>query len=479
MVLRPFLRVKAKIVVRMIERSARPSLNYVLGLLCLGAISVAILVVGPASGSQTTTTRTAKAAQGVVQSTVSGSGNLQPVSQLDLGFKTSGTVANIYVHQGQYVTPGQLLATLDPRSAEATLEQAKASLLSAEANLAREEETNGESTAGSTDSESSSTSAPSSPGKNAKAVKQENKASSSSSTSTSPATREANIASARASVKSDRLTVRSDEETVQDTKLYAPENGTIVSLAGQVGEVLSASGTSKVSNADLSSSSGTSSSAAGAVSGRSAANSAGSSGAGSSSASSSGSSGASSSSSSSFAVLSDLSSMRLVVAVSESEISHVKIGQIATVTVEALEGSKLAAHVSEVATLSTNSSGVVSYAVTFQLDQMTSGLKPGMSVGAEVVVEQAEGVNVPTSAISGGAVTVLRGGRKVRQSILTGLTGNSSTIVLDGVKSGETVILPQASTASSATSLTSTLRSRLGGSGGLGGGAGAFFRGGG
>jgi len=108
----------------------------------------AVLVVGPASSSQATITRTATVARGVVQSTVSGSGNLQSVSQLDLGFKTGGTVTNIYVKQGQQVAQRQLLATLDPQSAEVTLEQAKASLLSAEASLAKEEETDGEGSTG-------------------------------------------------------------------------------------------------------------------------------------------------------------------------------------------------------------------------------------------------------------------------------------------------------------------------------------------
>ena len=156
-------------------------------------------------------------------------------------------------------------------------------------------------------------------------------------------------------------------------------------------------------------------------------------------------------------MLSDLNSMQLVVPLSESEIGNVQVGQPATVTVEALEGRKLAAHVSEVAILSTSSSGVVSYDVTFQLDQMASGLRPGMSATAEVVVKQAEGVNVPTSAISGGAVTVVQGGKQVRRRVVTGLAGNSSTIVLSGLRAGEKVRLPTASSTSSATSLTSRL----------------------
>jgi hypothetical protein len=176
--------------------------------------------------------------------------------------------------------------------------------------------------------------------------------------------------------------------------------------------------------------------------------------------------------------------MQLVAPLSESEIGNVKVGQIATVTVEALEGRKLAAHVREVAILSTSNSGVVSYDVTFQLDQLSAGLKPGMSAAAEVVVKQAEGLNIPTSAITAGSVTVVRGGQHVRQRVVTGLAGNSSTIILSGLKAGETVVLPTTSASSARTSLTGRKGAVSGaggglGAGGLGGGGGVFFRGGG
>jgi membrane fusion protein, macrolide-specific efflux system len=567
----------------MTERTSASWVVYALGALCAGAIVAAFLVVGPASGSQATVTRTAKAAQGVVQSTVSGSGNLAAASQLNLGFKTGGTVTNIYVTQGQQVTAGQLLARLNPESAEVTLEQSKAALQSAEANLAKEEETGGEtgasqnsgaasaadtggsgsstaatasvayttppgaqsttpsattmpaatapsttsgttspstttsttpvaSTPGSTTSApttSTSTTPPTTPASGSPSKRaatttgtstgtgtgtggkgstngtqgeatNEAETGSSASSSVSAATREANLASARAAVKSDRLTVRSDEEAVQDTKLYAPEDGTIVSLSGQVGEVVSGSGTTKASSTG-SSSSGSGASATGGASAL---------GGTSGSSSASKSSSSSSSSSSAFAVLSDLSSMQLVVPLSESEIGNVKAGQPATVTVEALNGAKLAAHVGEVALLSSSSSGAVSYDVTFQLDQMEAGLKVGMSATAEVVVKQAEGVNVPTSAITADSVTVERGGKQLRQRVTTGLAGNTSTIVLSGLKAGETIVLPAASSTGSSTGLASKLGGRTGagglggavggGGGGFAGGGGpAFFRGGG
>ena len=551
----------------MTERTRASWLVYALGALCAGAIAAAILVVGPAAGSQPAATRTATAARGVVQSTVSGSGNLQAANQLNLGFKTAGTVTHIYVTQGQHVVEGQLLATLDPQSAEVTLEQSKAALQSAEANLASEEESGGASASGQgsgasgtasasaaslgrssvgsraigrqtaytaraattptgapgsttppastpapsttstspTPTPTKSTTAPATRTPSARTKhpsggtttttshehETPNASSnpSSSSSTVSQATREANLASARATVRSDRLTVQGDEQAVQDTKLYAPESGTIASLSGQVGEVVSGSGTTRASSS-TGSSSGSGSASGRERIGRRLLGRPRAPGSGSTS-----SAGSSSSSSSPFAVLSDLSSMQLVVALSESEIGNVRSGQIATVTIEALAGRKVAAHVGEVAILSTTSSGVVSYDVTFQLDQLEAGLKPGMSATAEVVVKQAEGINVPTSAITDGTVTLAQGSGhgQVRRRVVTGLRGNSSTIVLSGLKAGETVVLPSAG--GTGASLTSQLRSRLGrsgGAGGLGSGlsgggaggggglpAGGFFRGGG
>jgi HlyD family secretion protein len=502
------------------SRAQRPWPTYLLAALCIGAIVAAVLIVGPSSGTASGTGRTITVGEGVVQATVSGSGNIQAATQLDLGFKTSGVVTQIYVQQGQHVTEGQLLAELNPDSAEVTLEQARASLQAAEANLVQEEETDGEGSTGSgsssaadsshatasaasvddvsysspttsTAARTAPTEAATAPVHTAPAITHQPKRTTtteeSSATTTpkevattpkatlSPALREANIASARAAVKSDRLTVQSAEQSLSDTKLFAPTTGTIVSLSGEVGEAVSASGTTKASSSSSGSgSSGSGSSSAASAFGASSA---------ATGASGSGSSGSGSSSSSSFAVLSDLSSMQLVVPLSESEVIDVRDGQPATVTIEALEGLKLAAHVVSVATLPTSSSGVVSYDVTFQLDQLENGLKPGMSATAEVVVKQAEGVNVPTSAITADTVTVVHDGTQTSRRVVTGLAGNSSTIILSGLSAGEQIILPVARTTNGLSSVLSRLGSRTGtlggGAGSLGAGGGAAIFGGG
>jgi multidrug efflux pump subunit AcrA (membrane-fusion protein) len=490
----------------------QPFLNSALVLLCVAAIVLAMMAIGPASQSSGQTTRTSTVKRGVVQSTVSGSGNVKAATELDLGFKTSGTVTHIYVKEGQQVAKGQLLATLEPQDAEVTLEQAKASLQSAEASLAALEENEGESTSsqGGMGATASAASVQSSSATAHTAASDDNSARSSATpatattpttttpttttpttttpttttpttttpttttpttttpTTTTPttstpaatgtgtgsstgseskktqsaATREANLASSEATVKTDRLTVKSDEQAVQNTKLYAPEDGTIVSLSGEVGQTVSATGTTKASSSSSSSSASSSS-----TSGLGKAGSTGSSTPSSSEGASSG---------STFMVLSDLNAMRLVVSLSESEIGNVHVGQIATLTIEALNGQKLAAHVTHVAQTSTSTSGAASYDVTFKLDQGAVGLKVGMSATAEVVIKQAEGVNVPTSAIKGGSVTVLRHGKQVSEQVTTGLAGDSSTIILSGVKAGETVVLPSTATATATATGTSS-----------------------
>ncbi len=473
-------------------RPPRPWPTYLLAALCVGALAAAVLVVGPASGTTSPAGRVITVGEGVVQSTVSGSGNVQAAAQLNLGFKTAGAVTQIYIHQSQHVVSGQLLAQLDPESAEVTLQQAKATLQAAEASLVQEQESDGEgagsggssTTSDSTHAAASATTASGDMQKKptptngertpATGAKQGATATSATSATTlSPALREANIASARAAVKSDRLAVQNAEQALADTRLYAPMTGTIVSLTGEVGETVSASGTTR----SPASGSGSASSGSGASSTAGLGRSAAASGAGESASSGGGSSG------SAFAVLSDLSSMQLVVALSESEVLDVRPDQPATVTLEALEGRKLAAHVVSVASLPTSNGGVVSYDVTFALDQLERGLKPGMSATAEVVVEQAEGVNVPTSAITAGTVTVVHDGTDTRRRVVSGLAGNSSTIVLSGLHAGEQILLPVARTTNGLSSILSRLGSRagaLGGAaGGLGGGGGAGTGGGG
>ncbi len=180
----------------------------------------------------------------------------------------------------------------------------------------------------------------------------------------------------------------------------------------------------------------------------------------------------------------------MTVAFSESDISKVHVGQSATVTMEALSGVELAAHVSSISAVGTTSSGVVSYDATLTLDQTDPRVKPGMSASAAVITGQAQGVTVPNQAVTGtgslGTVNVLQSGKTVQKQVIVGLRGDSRTQIVSGLASGQqlvvTVALPSLGTQSSSTTPSSgTLGGggRFGGAGGGFGGAGGGFGGGG
>jgi membrane fusion protein, macrolide-specific efflux system len=166
--------------------------------------------------------------------------------------------------------------------------------------------------------------------------------------------------------------------------------------------------------------------------------------------------------------------MTMTVAFSESDISKIKVGQPANITLEALSGVELAAHVSAISTLGTSSSGVVSYNATLTLDQRDSQVKPGMSASAAVITGQASGVNLPNSAVtttgSVGRVNLLTNGKATPTTVVVGLVGDSRTQIVSGLKAGDqvqvTTTLPTLGSSSAAGTTGA-----LGGAGGLAGGA--------
>jgi multidrug efflux pump subunit AcrA (membrane-fusion protein) len=184
----------------------------------------------------------------------------------------------------------------------------------------------------------------------------------------------------------------------------------------------------------------------------------------------------------------------MTVAFSESDINSIKVGQPATVTMSALSGVQLAAHVTSISPVATTSSGVVSYNATVTLDQTDSRVRPGMSATASIITEQAEGVTVPNQAVTGsgsiGTVNMKQAGKTVTKQVVVGLRGASRTQIIAGVNAGDqlvvTITLPAltsntATTSSSngtlgGTTIGSAAARLLGGGGGGGGGFGSLFR---
>jgi macrolide-specific efflux system membrane fusion protein len=83
-----------------------------------------------------------------------------------------------------------------------------------------------------------------------------------------------------------------------------------------------------------------------------------------------------------------------------------------------------------------------------------------MSADVDVVTAEADGaVSVPTSAIRtvGGrsTVTVRKNGTDTARTVVTGLAGDSTTVILSGLEAGAVVVLPATTPAASSSSANS------------------------
>src|ERR1700722_11987506 len=80
-------------------------------------------------------TRTATVQRGTVQASVTASGNISSATTTSLDFATSGTLTAVNVAVGDHVTVGEVLAKIDPSSAQTALTAAEDQLSSAEYNV--------------------------------------------------------------------------------------------------------------------------------------------------------------------------------------------------------------------------------------------------------------------------------------------------------------------------------------------------------
>lgn len=80
------------------------------------------------------TLRIQAARQGELELTVTASGNIEPVTKVDVGTQVSGIVKRIYVDFNSHVKEGQLLAELDKSTLSERVRQAKATLENAQSN---------------------------------------------------------------------------------------------------------------------------------------------------------------------------------------------------------------------------------------------------------------------------------------------------------------------------------------------------------
>jgi multidrug efflux pump subunit AcrA (membrane-fusion protein) len=464
----------------------RRPLEWGLAIVAIALVVIAVTSLGSGSSSSSAATkRTTTVGKGVVQSTVSGNGTLEPAEKVELGFGASGEVTAIRVKAGQTVTKGEVLAEVDSSSARASLAAAEAQLIEAEeavesAEEAEDEEseevdyeggarmelvalttaegtvpaaTEGEIAApeGGAEGEAEEEASATKKAKEelAKARREAAKA------RREAAKAKAEAAKSRAAASKEAGSgATSGGEAATSGSVGASSAGGEASTGGEAtagaassgGESSSAAGGASISlptaeanllSAELSVKSarqevrettlrapisGTIAQVSGSV-GETV--SGGSSSGGDSEGSALGATGeeAGGGTSEAFIVLAQLHRLKMEVSFSEADIGKVREGQTATVAIDSMEGTELAGKVTKVSVLpSEGSSSVVEYPATILLTQSAKGLRAGMSASAEVVVEQVKNaLTVPSEAISQAA------------------GGKSVTVEEDGVEVTKTV----------------------------------------
>ncbi len=457
--------------------------------------------------------RTGVATLGTVTQTVSLSGNLAADGETDLDFQGAGKVTAVNVQSGQSVTAGEVLATQDPATVDASLTQAEATLSSAQANLTQAK--SGTSATSLVQAEAQV---------NSSYVSYQNAVTSLADTK---AVNAQTVAQDSAAYTAAQATVTANGCTPGDTTPPCPQDETTMSQDYQVWQSAEVKATqsddqaqgqvnadkvqwenAKASLAALESGSTSSSTqvatdqsqvaidqvnvtnAQAAVNAATLKATSGglveavniTNGQQISSAGTGGASSGTSGSPTHAIVIITPGVFEVTGSVSDTLVNEIAVGQPAEV-VAAGSSEAVAGKVTEVAEEATVTSGVASFPVTVVLSGASPSLRPGMSASVSVIINQVVGVTtVPTSAVhttgAGSTVTLFVNGKPQTVAVTVGASDSTRTEILSGVKVGDQVVIATISS-TIPSSTTGTGRSLTGGGfggGGFGGGGGGAGR---
>ncbi|WP_406290059.1 efflux RND transporter periplasmic adaptor subunit [Embleya sp. NBC_00896] len=436
--------------------------------------------------SPSTRTRTGKVTKGTVMATVSATGSLASPSDVGIGFTAAGKVTAVRVKVGDAVTAGQVLAEVDPTQAQEALDAAESAVAVAQANLTKARagtpvQPNGGGgndggsgnqysdvrntvlrgtvdgsgavpTATPTTAPPRSTSTPAAQPHPTVTVTVTKAATATPTPSTTVDA--AAVTQAEAALVTADNKLADAQRVLAGCVLKAPSAGVVASVAGKVGDTVSASAAT---------SSGSSSGAGGASGSTGGQGQSGSSG--------------SSTTASGFVVLANPTGMQTKVSFSEADAGKVEAGQPATVTLNVDSTVRLNARVVSVNPLPDGgaSAGSVKYGATIALEGDVSSLRTGQTANISVIVAVAENaLQVPSAAVTGtgatASVRVLSNGVEQRRTVTVGVVGDQTTQIVSGLAEGDEIVV--GTTAVSATGGATAGRSGQSTRGGTTGGAG-------
>jgi HlyD family secretion protein len=282
--------------------------------------------------------KTAQVQQGNLIVTVTATGELEPVNQVEVGTEVSGTIETVAVNYNDRVKAGQVLAQLDTDTLEAQVLKSQAALESAQANLLEAQasvvEARNELKRLNHVHELSGGKVPSRHDLDA-AEAALNRI-------------QAEEVSAKAKIAEAKATLRVDQTNLAKAVIHSPINGIVLERKVEPGQTVAASLQTPVL----------------------------------------------------FTLAEDLAQMELHVDVDEADVGQVNQGQDATFTVDAYPDRIFSARITEVRYAPQTEEGVVTYETLLSADNSDLSLRPGMTATADIIVKKVENaILVPNAAL--------------------------------------------------------------------------------
>jgi HlyD family secretion protein len=380
--------------------------------LVVGGIALARLV----KGSSIDPNRLAKVTRGDVTRSVVATGQIQPITKVEVKSKASGIVEKLYVDINNQVKKGQQLAQLDQQEILAQVDAQRAQLASAEANVSAFE--------ANIEQDKVNAAAPDLPMYKAtldrnlemkksgivsqQALDDTNKDYLAALTRRDSAMAQigvdtAKLKQAHAQVLQSQASLKQLEEQLSYTTIVAPMDGVILSRDVEIGDAVS-SILVLGSTATLVMTEG------------------------------------------------DINQVYVQGKVDEADIAHVYMGQPARIKVESFRDRTFDGKVTKIAPLGVEKDNVTTFEVRVSIDNPGGELKANMTANAEILLDEHKGVlTVPENAVmydnqKNASVQVpdskqKDGWRKV--PVKVGLSNGSVSEVVSGLKEGQQVILQQ------------------------------------
>ncbi|MCC6877969.1 MAG: efflux RND transporter periplasmic adaptor subunit [Sandaracinaceae bacterium] len=328
--------------------------------------------------------------------TAAATGTIEPHVQVEVKSRAAGEVIEVLAREGERVEAGALLVRLDPADAERAVREARvierrvrAELAQAQASLAVSE---------AEAREADAVRDVQSRGVQMGLVSQQEERTATHGAGVAQSNvqlRRAQVGASRAQLETARLGVDDAERRLSEMEIRAPIAGTVLQVAVERGSIVSSAVTSVGGGTSL-------------------------------------------------LTIADLSDLRVIGAIDESQIGRVTVGQPVVIRVDAYPDREFEGRVERVSPLGVATANVVNFDVEIVItDAQSSLLRSGMSADLEIETARRQGVLlVPLTAIqSRGAQRFVRSADGTTRAIRTGATDGVHIEVLDGVEEGERLVL--------------------------------------